>query len=92
MADRGESDVIVRTDRVWTLPNILSVTRLFGVPIFLWAILNHHDTIALVVLMLSGITDYLDGKIARSFNLVSKLGEFLDPIADRLYIDRKSVV
>ena len=86
MADRGESDVIVRTDRVWTLPNILSVTRLFGVPIFLWAILNHHDTIALVVLMLSGITDYLDGKIARSFNLVSKLGEFLDPIADRLYI------
>ena len=75
-----------RSDRVWTIPNLLSMLRLVGVPIFLWAILTKHDTLALVVLMLSGISDYLDGKIARKFNLISNLGALLDPIADRLYI------
>ena len=73
-------------DRVWTIPNLLSMLRLVGVPVFLWAILSKHDTLALVLLMVSGFTDYLDGKIARTFGMVSKLGEVLDPIADRLYI------
>lgn len=74
------------TDRVLTLPNVLSALRLVGVPIFLWAILTEHDAIALVTLMLSGVTDYLDGKIARHYGLVSRVGELLDPLADRLYI------
>lgn len=82
----GEAVTAGRTDRVWTLPNLLSMARLVGVPIFLWAILTHHDTIALLVLMASGISDYLDGKIARRYGLVSRLGALLDPIADRLYI------
>jgi cardiolipin synthase len=76
----------VTTDRVLTLPNALSALRLLGVPIFLWAILTRRDGLALGLLMASGITDYLDGKIARSFGLVSKVGQLLDPIADRLYI------
>jgi cardiolipin synthase len=71
---------------VLTLPNVLSVLRLVGVPIFLWAILAEHDVIALVTLMLSGLSDYLDGKIARRFGLESRLGQLLDPFADRLYI------
>ncbi len=74
------------SDRVLTLPNVLSVLRLVGVPIFLWAILAEHDVIALVTLMLSGLSDYLDGKIARRFGLESRLGQLLDPFADRLYI------
>ena len=74
------------TDRVLTVPNVLSMLRLVGVPIFLWAILAQHDIIALVTLMLSGISDYLDGKIARHFGLVSRVGQLLDPLADRLYI------
>ncbi len=74
------------SDRVWTLPNILSASRLVGVPVFLWAILAHHDAVALVTLALSGVTDYLDGKIARHYGLVSRLGALLDPVADRLYI------
>ncbi len=82
----GEVAAGERSDRVWTIPNILSMLRLAGVPVFLWAILSHHDTLALVLLMLSGISDYLDGKIARSFGLVSRLGAVLDPVADRLYI------
>jgi cardiolipin synthase len=74
------------TDRVLTVPNALSALRLVGVPVFLWLILRHHDGWALVLLMVSGFTDYLDGKIARRFGLISPLGKLLDPAADRLYI------
>ena len=74
------------TDRVLTVPNALSVLRLVGVPLFLWLLLRGDDGWALVTLALSGITDYLDGKIARHFHLVSRVGQLLDPIADRLYI------
>lgn len=74
------------SDRTLTLPNVLSTIRLLGVPIFLWAIVAGHDVVALVTLMASGLTDYMDGKIARKFHMESRLGQFLDPIADRLYI------
>ncbi len=76
----------VVSDRVLTIPNALSVLRLLGVPLFLWLILREQDGWALAVLALSALTDYLDGKIARSFDMVSRLGQLLDPIADRLYI------
>jgi cardiolipin synthase len=76
-----------RSSQVWTVPNLLSALRLLGVPLFLWLVLGpEEDTIALVVLMLSGITDYLDGYLARRLGQTSKLGEILDPVADRLYI------
>ena len=74
------------SDRVLTSPNVLSVLRLACVPIFLWLILTYQDNWALVVLMLSGVSDYLDGKIARHYNLVTRVGQLLDPLADRLYI------
>ena len=73
--------------RVWTVPNIVSVVRLAGVPLFLWLVLGPEaDAIALVVLMVAGITDYLDGWLARRLDQYSTLGEILDPVADRLYI------
>jgi cardiolipin synthase len=66
---------------------VISIVRLAGVPLFLWLILvAEADGWALVVLMLSGVTDYLDGYLARKLNQTSKLGEILDPVADRLYI------
>lgn len=75
------------TARVWTVPNILSGLRLLGVPLFLWLVLGPEaDGWALVVLMASGVTDYLDGYLARRLNQMSQLGQLLDPIADRLYI------
>ena len=74
------------SDRVLTPPNVLSMLRLACVPLFLWLILTYQDNWALVVLTLSGVSDYLDGKIARHFHLVSRVGQLLDPLADRLYI------
>jgi CDP-diacylglycerol--glycerol-3-phosphate 3-phosphatidyltransferase len=74
-------------DRVWTVPNALSVLRLLGVPLFLWLLLGPHaDGWAVVVLALSGVTDWADGKLARLLNQGSRLGALLDPAADRLYI------
>lgn len=82
----------VQTDRIFTIPNILSMARLLGVPVFLWLILwpefggPNNDLWALVVLAFSGVSDYLDGKLARRWNQVSRLGRILDPAADRLYV------
>ena len=74
-------------DRVWTLPNALSVLRLLGVPVFLWLLLGPHaDGWAFAVLAVSGLTDWADGKLARALNQSSRLGALLDPAADRLYI------
>ncbi len=73
--------------RVLTIPNVISIVRLGGVPLFLWLILvPEADLWALLVLLLSGISDYLDGYLARKLDQTSKLGEILDPVADRLYI------
>jgi CDP-diacylglycerol--glycerol-3-phosphate 3-phosphatidyltransferase len=75
------------TDRVWTLPNALSVLRLLGVPLFLWLLLGPEaDGWAIVVLALSGVSDWADGKLARLLDQGSRLGALLDPAADRLYI------
>ncbi|CAM3517354.1 CDP-alcohol phosphatidyltransferase family protein [Dermacoccus barathri] len=74
------------SSRIWTVPNVLSFLRLVGVPAFVWLILSEWDKTALVVLMVAGFTDYLDGKIARKFDMQSRLGAMLDPMADRLYI------
>src|SRR3954452_10143320 len=74
-------------DRVWTVPNLLSLLRLLGVPLFLWLALDPEaDGWAFAVLIFAGVSDYADGLIARRFNQSSRLGALLDPAADRLYI------
>ncbi|MFE4517799.1 CDP-alcohol phosphatidyltransferase family protein [Kitasatospora sp. NPDC056783] len=82
----------VQTDRVLTIPNMLSMGRLVGVPVFLWLILwpefggPKNDLWALLILALSGVSDYLDGKLARKWGQISRVGQLLDPLADRLYV------
>lgn len=77
----------VTSDRVFTVPNLLSMARLLGVPVFLWLILvPQADGWAIVLLVVSGLTDYLDGYLARRWNQITRLGQLLDPVADRLYI------
>jgi cardiolipin synthase len=74
-------------DRIWTIPNALSALRLAGVPVFLyWVLGPHHDGWAIWLLIAAGLSDYFDGKIARKFGQFSRLGQLLDPAADRLYI------
>lgn len=81
-APSGESSTAV-----FTIPNILSFLRLLGIPLFLWLLIGPHaDGLAIVVLMVSGFTDWADGVLARKLNQMSDLGALLDPIADRLYI------
>jgi cardiolipin synthase len=77
-------------DRVLTVPNGISAARLAGVPVFLWLVLGPRtataDYWAVGLLIAAGLSDWLDGKIARAFNQASRLGQLLDPAADRLYI------
>jgi cardiolipin synthase (CMP-forming) len=73
--------------RVLTVPNLISLVRLLGVPLFLYLLLvARADVAAVVVLAVGGTTDWVDGFIARRLGQVSRLGELLDPMADRLYI------
>ncbi|NKZ08116.1 CDP-alcohol phosphatidyltransferase family protein [Actinomadura latina] len=62
------------------------MARLVGVPLFLWLVLAELDWWALGVLVFAGLSDWLDGKLARALDQTSKLGTVLDPAADRLYI------
>lgn len=76
-----------RNAGVWTVPNAFSFLRLLGVPLFLWLVLGpEEDGWALLVLAVSGFTDWLDGYLARRLNQFSVVGQILDPVADRLYI------
>ena len=74
------------SSRIFTIPNILSFVRLLLVPVFLVLIVRGEDGFALLVLVISSITDFLDGIIARKLNQVTRLGQLLDPAADRLFI------
>lgn len=79
-----------RNARILTIPNLISIARLAGVPVFLWLVLGLRsqagDWWAVGLLATAGVSDWLDGKIARALNQQSSLGELLDPAADRLYI------
>jgi cardiolipin synthase (CMP-forming) len=84
-AGREASDT--QQHRIFTIPNGISVARLAGVPVFLWLVLGPKaDGWAVCLLITAGLSDWLDGKIARAWNQQSQLGQVLDPAADRLYI------
>jgi cardiolipin synthase len=73
--------------RIVTIPNLLSVLRLAGVPLMLWLLLGPQEYgWAIVVLAVGGITDWADGKLARVLGQYSRIGALLDPAVDRLYI------
>ncbi|MBQ7916265.1 MAG: CDP-alcohol phosphatidyltransferase family protein [Firmicutes bacterium] len=71
-------------NRIFTIPNILSMVRILLIPVFVDLYFKEKALLAGVVLVLSGLTDTLDGYIARRFNLITNLGKVLDPIADKL--------
>lgn len=74
------------SSRVLTVPNVISMVRLALVPVFAVLIVVGEDGWALLVLAVSGVSDWLDGVLARRLNQVTRLGQMLDPFADRLFI------
>ncbi len=68
----------------WTIPNLISLIRIFLVPLFAYLFMQGNFVPAVIVLALSGLSDCVDGKIARKFNQISALGKLLDPLADKL--------
>jgi cardiolipin synthase len=74
------------SDRILTIPNVLSLLRLGSVPVFIWLFLTDHRNVAVILYGISAWSDFFDGKIARRFNQVSELGKLLDPLADRVFI------
>lgn len=76
---------IFKKDQILTIPNLLSVIRLALIPLIIWLyIVNREYNLAVLVILISGITDIVDGYIARHFNMISDFGKILDPIADKL--------
>lgn len=73
---------------IFTIPNLLSLFRLILIPVYMTIYLNAGGTrdylIAGIILAISCLTDMIDGKIARKFNMISTLGKILDPLADKL--------
>lgn len=74
----------MRNKNIFTIPNILSMFRLLLLPVIVYMYINQKDYVLTgVLLLISGITDLLDGYIARTFNMMSDLGKILDPVADK---------
>ena len=75
-----------RDDRIVTLPNAITVVRLLCVPLFVWLLADDKGLEATALLAVLGITDWVDGWIARHFDQGSNLGKVIDPVADRVLL------
>ena len=71
---------------MFTVPNLLTLLRALGIPLFLYLVTTERLGLAVITLMVAGATDYFDGKLARALKQESRLGELMDPAVDRLYI------
>jgi cardiolipin synthase (CMP-forming) len=88
---RGSDDARSLEDRVFTLPNALSLLRLFMVPLVVALLLARSDALGAAFFVLAAATDFLDGRIARRAG-PTRLGRILDPVADRLMLSSVAVV
>jgi len=73
-------------DRILNIPNILTLSRIILTPFIIFAILEHQAVLALILMFIAGVTDMLDGAIARYFNQRSTVGAIIDPLADKLLL------
>ncbi len=75
----------LKKEDIWTIPNVISMLRIALIPFILWCYCGLQNYVAaMVLIVVSGISDVVDGKIARKFNMVSNFGKFLDPVADKM--------
>jgi cardiolipin synthase len=68
------------------LPNLITIARILLVPVMVWAIAANEMRIAFVVFLVAGLSDAVDGFLAKRFNMTSELGAYLDPLADKVLI------
>lgn len=68
------------------IPNSITLARIFSVPLIVWLILREEMLIAFALFVVSGLSDALDGLIAKQFNLTTRLGKYLDPLADKILL------
>ena len=81
----GQMKRLFTKDQILTIPNFLSLFRIILIPLILWAhFALESPAISFSLILISGLTDIVDGAIARHFNMISDLGKILDPIADKL--------
>jgi cardiolipin synthase (CMP-forming) len=78
--------------RIWTVPNQITLLRLGFLPLFLILIVYEHYRWALLILVLAGLSDGIDGLLARRLNQKSSIGAYLDPIADKLLLSSSFVI
>ena len=76
----------MKRETIWNVPNVLTMLRLLLVGVFIWMFLNEMYYAALAIFLLAGVTDFLDGYIARKYNLVTSFGKLVDPLADKLML------
>jgi cardiolipin synthase len=81
-----------KTSDILKLPNLLSLLRIFLIPVFLALMVNQKITEAFIVFLLAGLTDVLDGFTARLLHLKTKIGAFLDPAADKLLMTASFII
>lgn len=74
------------TRDMWNVPNVLTILRLVLVPVFIVLYMNGQRIAALVVFAVASLTDMLDGRIARKYNLITNFGKLMDPLADKLLV------
>lgn len=85
MNENSSKKRIMSKENVLTIPNAITVFRLLLIPLFIWLYISRQNyTGAVLIIALSAISDIVDGKIARHFNMISELGKMLDPIVDKL--------
>ena len=68
------------------LPNIITIARILMVPLAVWLVINHRMLLTFVVFIIAGISDALDGWLAKRFHMKTELGAYLDPLADKLLL------
>jgi len=78
----GRGERVLET--FWTIPNLITILRFLGVPLFVWLIVRDDYGAAFITLVIVGSTDWIDGYLARRLDQVSAAGKWLDPVADRL--------
>ncbi|GAA1364511.1 CDP-alcohol phosphatidyltransferase family protein [Arthrobacter rhombi] len=89
----GRDDIDYRVlTTFWTVPNLITVLRFGLVPVFVWLVVSDHYAWATLVLVVLGATDWIDGYAARRLNQISTVGQWLDPVADRLALTVVAIV